>query len=116
MTDWDHESTRRVDWIMGSAMVLRKNAIEHVGGLDEQFFMYYEDIDWCRRFWQSGYEIHYVPHAQMVHYHQRLSAQTSVVKNLSSWATRTHIRSAIHYYLKYHQTPLPQKDLVSSTL
>ena len=100
MMDWDHSSQAPVDWIMGSAMMLRRSAIEHVGGLDEQFFMYFEDIDWCRRFWLAGYEVHYVGGAVMVHYHQRLSADTGLW-GLTSWATRTYIASAIRYFAKY---------------
>ncbi len=100
MMDWDHQSDRPVDWIMGSAMMLRRSAIEHVGGLDEQFFMYFEDIDWCRRFWLAGYEVHYIGSAMMIHYHQRLSADTGLW-GLTSWATRTHIASAIRYFIKY---------------
>ncbi len=116
MMDWDHDSEAAVDWIMGSAMMLRRSAIEHVGGLDEQFFMYFEDIDWCRRFWLSGYEVHYLGSAVMVHYHQRLSADTGVWA-LRSWATRTHIASAIRYFTKYasHEPIITSQQVSTKT-
>lgn len=116
MMDWDHESEAAVDWIMGSAMMLRASAIEQVGGLDEQFFMYFEDIDWCRRFWLSGYEVHYVGSATMIHYHQRLSADTGLLA-LASWATRTHIASAIRYFIKYaSHNPIVRSQKPSTAL
>ena len=69
--------------------------------MDERFFLYFEDIDWCRRFWQAGYQVYYMPEAQMVHYYERLSAQESWLKGLLNKATRTHIKSWLKYFLKY---------------
>jgi hypothetical protein len=96
MMDWDHEQARDVDWLMGSALLLRRTAVEQIGGLDERFFLYFEDMDWCRRFWQKGWKVRYVPQAVMAHYHQRLSAR-------SIWRrhTRIHILSALKYFAKH---------------
>lgn len=96
MMDWDHQEARDVDWLMGSALLLRRAAVEDVGGLDERFFLYFEDMDWCRRFWQKGWKVRYAPEAVMTHYHQRLSAR-------SLWRrhTRIHIASALKYFLKH---------------
>lgn len=96
MLDWDHSHARDVDWLMGSALLVRKKAIEEVGGLDERFFLYFEDMDWCRRFWAAGWRVRYAPQAVMAHYHQRLSAR-------SFWRrhTRIHVASAVKYFLKH---------------
>jgi len=52
-------SDTKADWVQGSAMFVRKEAVNKVGLWDERFFMYLEDTDWCRRFWKNGYEIIY---------------------------------------------------------
>jgi len=54
INDWDRNSEREVDWIQGSAMMVREKIIDKVGLWDERFFMYFEDADWCRRSWQNG--------------------------------------------------------------
>lgn len=108
MLEWDHAQNRKVDWMIGACFFVRKSAIDKVGLLDERFFLYLEDVDWCRRFWDAGYEVHYVPDAELVHYHQRLSAENPGLTGFLSYATRIHITSAIKYFAKYFGTRLPQ--------
>lgn len=67
MAEWDHDTPRQVDWLSGAALCIRREAWEQVGGFDEAFFMYAEDIDWCLRAHQAGWEVWYVPHAVVVH-------------------------------------------------
>lgn len=107
MKDFDHRHTADVDWLMGSCLLLRRAAIAQVGGMDERFFLYFEDVDWCRRFWQHGWRVTYVPQAQFSHFHQRSSHQGAFTGILTNWATREHIRSALKYFIKYHGDPLP---------
>jgi len=57
-----------VDWVSGACMVVRKAAIDDVGPLDERFFLYWEDADWCRRMWGSGWKVVYYPQAAVMHY------------------------------------------------
>lgn len=68
LLDWDHHSERKVDWISGSAMLVRRDAFEGVGGFDERFFMYVEDLDLCERMRKDGWEVVYFPGAEMVHH------------------------------------------------
>jgi GT2 family glycosyltransferase len=68
LTYLDPDETHRVDAVSGSFMLVRRSAIDQVGGMDEQFFMYGEDLDWCYRFAQAGWEIYYVPATQIIHY------------------------------------------------
>jgi len=75
MADWDHADTRPVDWVLGAAMLARKRAIRDVGLMDERYFLYFEDVDWCQRMWRHGYEVLYCADATMVHEHARASAQ-----------------------------------------
>ncbi len=68
MSDFDHETTRTVDVLNGWFVVARRDAIQRVGPLDPQFFMYGEDIDWCYRFHQAGERIVFFAGAGAIHY------------------------------------------------
>ena len=57
----------RVDWVSGTAMLVRREAFEAVGGFDEDYFMYVEDVDLCWRFRDAGWDVHYEPAAGVVH-------------------------------------------------
>jgi GT2 family glycosyltransferase len=64
---WLHDRARPVDWAVGAAMLLRRDAIEDVGRFDERFFMYVEDLEWCWRAHQRGWEIFFEPTAVATH-------------------------------------------------
>lgn len=67
LLDWDHSSEREVDWVSGAAMLVRREAFEQIGGFDERFFMYVEDLDLCDRMRQAGWKVVYHPGAEVVH-------------------------------------------------
>jgi len=100
--EWDRKSLKDVDWVQGSAMMVRKDAIDKVGLFDERFFMYFEDADWCRRFWQNGYKVVYYPEVKMAHYYHRSSKKWGGILDVFlNKYTRTHIISALKYFIKY---------------
>ncbi len=102
MKDFDHSQIKEVDWMLGSSLLVKKEAIEKVGLMDNRFFMYFEDVDWCRRFHLAGYKIVYLPQAQMYHYHLRVSKKTGGIWDLFvNKYTWIHIISAVKYYWKY---------------
>jgi GT2 family glycosyltransferase len=68
MSDFDHQSTVPVEVLVGWFWMVRWSAIERVGMLDTQFFMYGEDIDWCYRFHQSGLDVIFFAEAEAFHY------------------------------------------------
>ena len=68
MTYLDPEQTAEVEVLSGSCMMVRKSAMDQVGLLDEDYFMYGEDIDWCYRFHQAGWKIYYVPTTAIIHF------------------------------------------------
>lgn len=74
LEDWDHEDTRPVDWVLGAALYVRRSAVRDVGLMDERYFLYFEDVDWCQRMWRHGYEVVYCADARMVHEYARASA------------------------------------------
>lgn len=67
MTDWDYSDTRPVDVIMGAFMLARADVIQKVGLMDESFFMYSEEVDWCYRFKAAGWKIYFCPDVETVH-------------------------------------------------
>lgn len=102
MKDFDHCQPKEVDWLLGSALLVLKSAVDRVGPMDDRFFMYFEDVDWCRRFHLAGYKIVYLPEAKMYHYHLRVSKKIGGMLDLFvNKYTWIHIASAIKYYWKY---------------
>ena len=96
LSDWDHASVREVDWVSGACMMVRREAIGRVGGMDETFFMFNEDVDWCRRMKLAGWAVSYVPAAEVVHHigaSRRPVAPRVIVER--------H-RGMIHYFHKHH--------------
>lgn len=101
MMDWDHNNERAVPWLLGACTMVKREALEQIGLMDERFFLYNSDIDWCRRFWQANFAVYYLPAAEMVHYHQRLSAEVPGLKSVFNKITRIHIIDSIKYNAKY---------------
>ncbi len=65
---FDHSVNRRVDWVCGAVMMVRRKVLHDVGMLDDSFFMYGEEIDWQMRMRKAGHEVWFMPHARIVHY------------------------------------------------
>ena len=101
MVDWDHLQVRAVDYLLGAAVMARRSAVEAVGGFDPQFFVYFEDQDWCWRFWRAGWHVHYLPTVSLIHYHRRETATGSFVSQLFNPLTRVQMQSAWRYYRKW---------------
>ncbi|MEM7334306.1 MAG: glycosyltransferase family 2 protein [Chloroflexota bacterium] len=94
--DLPDDETAVVDWVMGAALLTRRSIIERVGGLDEDYFMYSEELDWCRRIKAAGWEVIYYPSAQIVHHLGKSSEQA---------VTHRHInfnKAKLRYFRKYH--------------
>ena len=67
MTCWDHGYNREVDALSGACLMVRRAAVEQVGLLDENFFLYGEDLDWCYRFKKAGWKVFYCSEAEIIH-------------------------------------------------
>jgi GT2 family glycosyltransferase len=68
MKYWDHNSARKVEFLSGQLIMIRRKVIDNIGPLDENFFLYYEDADLCRRVLRAGWDIQYLPEATIIHY------------------------------------------------
>ncbi len=111
MKDYDRKSPKRVDWLMGACLMVREKAVQEVGGMDERFFLYFEDVDWCRRFWRAGWKVCYVPEALFSHYHQKSSEKNGLLGLMNSKIVREHIWSAVKYFWKYRHQELPKTEI-----
>ena len=65
--DRPDDAPQRVDWLVGACLLVRRSALVQVGGFDERFFMYFEEIDWCRRFRKTGWSVVFEPPARVRH-------------------------------------------------
>jgi hypothetical protein len=94
MLDFDHATTRQVDWCLGASLLARRRAVEDVGPMDERFFLYFEDVDWCYRMAARGWKVLYHPAAVMTHRYARESARG----RRGLWI---HLASTLRYYEKW---------------
>lgn len=93
---WSRGKPFPVDFVLGAAMLVRGAAIDAVGGLDEGYWMYCEEMDWCRRFKRAGWSIYALPNARVVHHEAQSSRQRR-------WESQVHLwHSRFRFYAKYH--------------
>ncbi|OGH76853.1 MAG: hypothetical protein A2469_04285 [Candidatus Magasanikbacteria bacterium RIFOXYC2_FULL_40_16] len=103
MKDFNHSETRPVDWVLGAAMVVRKEVVDAIGWFDDRYFMYLEDCDWCRTMWEHGWPVYYVHDIVIQHRYARGSAEIpgifkALIKNKLA---RIHLASWVKYIFKW---------------
>lgn len=101
MLDYDHKEAKKVDWLVGACLMVRKTVWDKIQGFDERYFLYCEDIDICHKCWGAGFEVWYIPEAKMIHYHKRLSAQKKWWKACFDKSSRIHLQSHWKYFRKW---------------
>lgn len=94
------ESPRRVPWILGAALAFRRETFEELGGFDERFFMYFEEVDLCYRLSSQGKQIHFVPEAEVTH----IGGGSTVQKR--AWSYIQFFTSLAQFYRKHYSSPL----------
>ncbi|MFH1857438.1 MAG: glycosyltransferase family 2 protein [Candidatus Omnitrophota bacterium] len=94
LTDWNHGTVREVDWVSGSFFLIRRELLETVGLFDERFFLYCEDVDYCRRAKEANYRVFYVPDGQMLH--------ETGYSEFRFMTLFYHHQSMYRFYKKYH--------------
>ncbi|NVI06091.1 glycosyltransferase family 2 protein [Paraburkholderia youngii] len=93
---WAAGTPFEAEWVLGTGFIVRRALFGELGGMDEHFFLYMEDVDFCARIWQAGYRVLCVPGARLTHEHQRASAA-----GLLSKAGRRHMNSLWRFSRKY---------------
>jgi hypothetical protein len=96
LADRADDVDQEVDWVVGACLLVRGEVLDRVGGFDEGFFMYSEELDLCRRIRAAGWTVAFLPQALVVHHEGKSSEQVVPVR---------HIRfqtSKVRYFRKYH--------------
>ncbi len=111
----DFDQTHPIDVISGAAMFIRRQVIDEIGLLDERFFMYAEDIDFCLRAHQAGWQTLYFPEAVIIH-HKGASGSKHTDQTLRA-STRAHFYTTMkQYFSKHYRYPPPLRFLVNTTI
>ena len=97
MLYFPHDRICRADYISGCFLMVRRSAIQEVGLLDERFFIYNEEVDWCKRFWDLGWEVVFFPGASAIHHHGASSSRDPLRFDVEMWRTRL-LYWAKHYH------------------
>lgn len=95
MHNWATDTIQMVDWVSGACLMVRRQAIDQIGLLDEGFFMFFEDNDWCLRMRRHGWKIYFTPRASVVHYGGQGLAQNPS-------ARQSYYHSLNHFYEKHY--------------
>ncbi|MGC8667236.1 MAG: glycosyltransferase family 2 protein [Chthonomonadales bacterium] len=92
----DFTTVAEVDVVCGACLMTRRSVFEQIGGLDESLFMYFEEVDFCRRAKMAGWKVYYVPDARVYHHWMQSVKQDNIA------ATRRLFRSQFLYFRKHH--------------
>lgn len=94
--DRPDDAVSEVDWLVGAALLVRRQAVEQAGPLDEGYFMYSEEMEWCRRIKGRGWRVVYLPAATVIHHEGRSSEQVVAARHI-------HFQtSKLRYYAQVH--------------
>ncbi len=107
MVHWDRTDARPVPCLLGAFMLIRKPVLDKIGGLDEQYFLMYEDVDWCKRAGDAGYELHFWPGAYITH----LGGESWKQEPIETYAN-SHA-SAMLYFHKHHASSVGKVRFIS---
>ena len=109
MADFDHDKTREVDVLNGAFLMIRRTAMDQVGLIDERFFMYGDDLDWCVRFGKAGWLVMFYPEAEIVHYGGGVTAKAPLY-----FYVEMH-KANLQYFQKHHSW-LAQRGFLAALL
>ncbi len=103
MANFGHDAIKEVDWMLGSALLIRRSMLDKIGpAFDKRFFMFFEDTDLCRRAKAAGFGVIYNPSARATHDHARSSAKGLwFIAPFTNKLARSHIASWIKYFWKW---------------
>jgi GT2 family glycosyltransferase len=95
-TDLPDDAINDVDWVTGACMMTRRAVVAQIGGMDEAYFMYSEELDWCRRIKDGGWRVVYLPTAIVVHHIGKSSGQAVTARHIN------FNRAKLRYFRKFH--------------
>jgi hypothetical protein len=98
---FDYEKTQPVDWVIGGFMMVKSDAMQKVGLMDDRYFLYVEDMDWCKRFWNHGYKVVYFPELLVEYKISKKSVSPLVLKGFFNRYSVHHIKSYLRFLRKH---------------
>ena len=98
MEQWNQDQPREVDVLMGACLLIRREALDEVGLLDEDFFMYSEEVDLCTRLRRSGWLLYWMPSAEVIHFGGQSTRQVAEEMFLRLYEGK------ILYFRKHHSS------------
>lgn len=99
---WDHASVRECDWLPGCFYLVRREVLEHVGLFDPRYFLYYEEVDHCKRVKAAGWKVMFYPHTTVVHIGGESSKSVTELEAASRQISAYQIESELLYFRKHH--------------
>ncbi|MBI3332369.1 glycosyltransferase family 2 protein [Candidatus Peregrinibacteria bacterium] len=103
----DSSVTRDVDWVVGACFLIRKDFFQALGGFDPHFFLFFEDMDLCRRTWTAGKRVVYFPDVVAGDRKGRLS-EGGILSLFTKKTVRIHLKSALWYFWKWKGLRVPK--------
>jgi GT2 family glycosyltransferase len=96
LADRADDVVQEVDWVVGACLLVRHEVLEEIGGFDEGYFMYSEELDLCRRIWTAGWKVVFLPEAEVIHHEGKSSEQVVAARHI-------HFQtSKVRYFRKHH--------------
>lgn len=99
---WDHASVRECDWVPGCYYLIRREVLDQVGLFDPRFFMYYEEVDHCRRVKAAGWKVMYYPDTSVVHIGGESAKSVSAVTESGRQISSLLVESEMLYFRKHY--------------
>lgn len=103
--DWDHASVRECDWVPGCYYLIRREVIDQIGLFDPRYFLYYEEVDHCKRVKQAGWKVVYYPDTTVVHIGGESAKTVVELNSVSRQIPKMQIESELLYFRKHHGLP-----------
>lgn len=100
--DWDHASVRECDWLPGCFYLVRREVLDQVGLFDPRYFLYYEEVDHCKRVKAAGWKVVYFPDTTVVHIGGESSKSVAELEAASRQISAYQIESELLYMRKHH--------------
>lgn len=100
--EWDHASIRECDWVPGCYYLIRREVIDQVGLFDPRYFLYYEEVDHCKRVKQAGWKVVFYPHTTVVHIGGESAKSVDQLNAVSRQIPKMQIESELLYFRKHH--------------
>jgi N-acetylglucosaminyl-diphospho-decaprenol L-rhamnosyltransferase len=102
---WDHASVRECDWVPGCYYLIRREVIDQVGLFDPRYFLYYEEVDHCKRVKQAGWKVVCYPQTTVVHIGGESAKSVDTLNAVSRQISTLQMESELLYFRKHHGLP-----------